>query len=96
MTRPLTPPKGSTLIVNAIVRTELRAELRSDDNKVLPGFSFTECDPVTESGFAKVVTWKRRTISDAALKELRIVFRLTDAELFTFHYSAPTARSKAR
>ena len=87
MTRPLTPPKKSTLVVNAIIRKELRAEIRSDGNKVLNGFSFDDCDPVTESGFAKEIMWKGRTISNVALKEMRVVFRLTDAELFTFDFS---------
>ncbi|MBI3848932.1 MAG: hypothetical protein HY298_01380 [Verrucomicrobia bacterium] len=96
MTRPLlTPPKKSTLVVNAIIRKELRAELRGDDNKVLPGFSFADCDLVTESGFGKEITWKGRSVCEATLNEMRIVFRLTDAELFTFDYSKTTVQPSA-
>ncbi len=84
MTRPFTPPKESTLIVNAIIQQELRAELRSDGNQVLAGFSFADCEPVTKSGFARVVTWKGRTISDVATSDIRVVFRLTGAELYCF------------
>jgi hypothetical protein len=92
MTRPLTPPKKSTLVVNAILRQELRAEIRNDGNKVVPGFSFADCDPVTESGFAQAVTWNGRVISDVPLKELRIVFRLTGADLFSFDFFGKTGR----
>lgn len=84
MTRPFVPPQKSSLFVNAIVRKELRAELRRDGNNVLKGFTFEDCEPVTKSGLHEEITWKGGKLSDASLQEVRIVFRLTDAELFTF------------
>lgn len=84
MTRPFTPPKKSTLIVNAIIHQELRAEIRTDGNKVMPGFSFADCEPVRDSGYAKAVNWKGRTISEVATEDIRVVFQLAGTELFSF------------
>jgi len=92
MTRPLTPPKKATLVVNAIVHQDLRVEIRNDGNKVVPGFSFDDCDPVAESGFTKEITWKGRVISDVQLEKMRVVFRLTNTKLFTFDFARPLAR----
>jgi hypothetical protein len=79
------------LVVNAVVRQELRAEIRNDGNKVVPGFSFDDCDPVTGSGFGEEITWKGRVVGDAQMEEMRLVFRLTDCQLFTFDFSRPPA-----
>ncbi|MBI5091502.1 MAG: hypothetical protein HZB26_03560 [Candidatus Hydrogenedentes bacterium] len=83
MTRPF-EVKRRGLTLNAKVQGEVRAELRTDNNKAIAGYSFDDCDPVTASGFAVPVTWKGQPLAECAESEARIVFRLTRAELFTF------------
>ncbi len=83
MTRPVSP-NGRRLFVNARVAGSIRVELRSDDNKVLEGWGFDACDPVTSSAFAQEITWGGRSLRDAPQEELRLVFQLHNAELFTF------------
>lgn len=83
MTRPA-PTSGSRLTVNAKIEGQITAELRTDDNKPIRGFTFADCQPITKSGFAATVTWQAGEISQAQHPFVRIVFRLENAELFTF------------
>ena len=83
MTRPFgIGHRGLTL--NARIHGEIRAELRTDTNKVVPGWSLDDCDPLTASGYSLPVTWKGKPLPDCAEREVRVVFRLVNAELFTF------------
>jgi hypothetical protein len=83
LTRPFLPG-GRRILVNARIIGELRAEVRTDDNKTVEGWSLDDCDPVTSSGFASEVTWQGKSLSSLAQDEIRILFRLTNAELFAF------------
>ncbi|MFH1744140.1 MAG: hypothetical protein ABIH23_34490 [bacterium] len=89
ITRPFTPPGQSTLTVNATIENELRAELRTDGNKIIPGFSLEDCDPITESGFKQEIRWRGKTISEVPEREMRIRFQLSQSELFTFDLAGP-------
>jgi hypothetical protein len=83
MTRPFAP-EGRRLVVNAGIEGELRAELRTDGNKVIEGWSFEDCDPLAETGFAGELTWKGRSLGEVKEPEVRVLFRLTKTDLFTF------------
>ena len=83
LTRPFVPGKRR-ILVNARITGELRAEVRTDNNKTVEGWSLDDCDPVTSSGFASEVTWQGKSLSSLAQNEIRILFRLTNAELFAF------------
>jgi hypothetical protein len=83
MTRPV-PTANSRLTVNAKVAGSITAELRTDNNKPIPGFEFADCVPVTKSGFAVPLTWKSGELAQTPEAFARIVFRLQNAELFTF------------
>ncbi|MBX3437258.1 MAG: hypothetical protein KF861_07210 [Planctomycetaceae bacterium] len=83
MTRPLVPG-GRQLRINAVIRGRVTAELRTDGNRPIPGFTFDDAIPVTESGFAQTVAWKSGGLDRAPEEFVRILFRLDDAELFTF------------
>lgn len=83
MTRPV-PTAGGRLTVNAKVSGSITAELRTDDNKPIPGFQFDDCVPVTAGSFSAPVTWKNGDLSRAPQPFVRIVFRLHDSELYTF------------
>jgi hypothetical protein len=83
MTRPV-PTANGRLTINAKITGAITAELRTDNNKPIPGFEFADCVPVTASGFAMPVTWKTGELSQSPEPYARIVFRLENAELFTF------------
>lgn len=83
LTRPFVPGKNR-LTVNVRVQGRLTAELRTDNNKPVSGFTLGDCEGVTESGFVREVRWKGGGVGDSPETEVRILFRLEDAELFTF------------
>ena len=83
MTRPFLP-EGRGLVVNAKVKGRISAELRTDGNKPIAGWTFKDCDPLTESGFAQQVKWKGRSLGEVGEREVRVLFRLEGAELFAF------------
>jgi hypothetical protein len=85
LTRPFTPSSQAILRLNAKVEEggEIRAEVRTDFNKPVEGFTFEDSDPVTESGFDRPLTWGGKELSEAEGEDLRLNFRLRNAELFT-------------
>lgn len=83
LTRPF-DVAGRDLFVNARIAGELRAEIRVDNNKTVDGWTFADCDPVTGSGYSLPVSWRGRSLSAFAKKEISINFRLDRAELFSF------------
>ncbi len=88
LTRPFNVA-GQSLTVNAAVSGSVAAEARDDGNKAIKGWSFEECDPLTESSFAAEVTWKRRSLAELGEAEVRIIFKLENASLFTFDLTLP-------
>ena len=88
MTRPVNLPAESRLVVNAIVDGELSVELRTDNNKPIDGFTFADCDAIASSGFDQEVRWDGQAIGKVPVDEVRILFRLTAAQLFTFDLPA--------
>jgi hypothetical protein len=83
MTRPFSP-QGRRLCVNARVQGRLTAELRTDGNETIQGWSFDDCDPLEESGFSQEIAWRGRQICGVPEDEVRLMFRLEGVELFTF------------
>lgn len=83
MTRPVVA-NGQRLTVNAVIRGLITAELRTDNNKPIAGFTFADSLPLTQSGYEQPVQWKSGGFDRAPAGEVRIVFRLDGAELFTF------------
>jgi hypothetical protein len=47
---------------------------------------------VTETGFARELRWKGRKLGDCPEKEVRVLFRLEEAELFSFELEAGHVR----
>lgn len=83
LTRPFLV-NGRNLTINAQVSGHITAELRFDNGHPVPGFTLADSDPVTTSGFAQTVTWKHKQLAEAPQQEVRVLFQLDDAELFTF------------
>jgi hypothetical protein len=87
LTRPMLLPEHAHLTVNAVIEPNqgrLTAELRSDDNQPLEGFTHEDCDPVVATGYAQPITWQGRRLAEAPEREVRIRFALGHAQLFTF------------
>ncbi|MCA9442643.1 MAG: hypothetical protein KC964_17705, partial [Candidatus Omnitrophica bacterium] len=83
LTRPF-EDNGGRLVINAAIDGNLSVELRTDGNKTIEGWSFEDCDPVTESAFEKEITWRGWPLGKVQEQEVRILFRLDGASLFTF------------
>jgi len=58
----------------------------------VPGFTLADCDPLSENGLARELRWKGKALADCTEKEVRVLFRLEKAELFTFDLNASPAR----
>lgn len=83
ITRPFAPD-GRRLVVNALVQGEIRAEVRIGNNKPVDGWTFDDSDPLAASGYESELTWGGKSLGAIKETEIRVIFRLTDAELFTF------------
>lgn len=83
ITRPFNPD-GKNLRLNATLNGPLRAELRTDGNKAIEGFSLGDSDPVTGEGFNLPVTWKGRELHEAGVDEVRVLMEFADGEVFAF------------
>jgi len=75
---------GRKVFLNAKIAGILTGELRTDGNRTIKGWSFDDCDPITESGFERELTWRGASLSQCPVQEVRILFRLDNAALFTF------------
>ncbi|MCC6487085.1 MAG: hypothetical protein IT364_06255 [Candidatus Hydrogenedentes bacterium] len=76
--------RGKRLVVNARVTGSIRVELRYGNNKTLEGWSFDDCDPLATTGFASEITWKGKSIGEVQETDVQILFKLDNAELYTF------------
>lgn len=83
LTRPF-DPRSHRLTINANVKGRITAELRTDGNRPIPGFTFADSTPVTTSGFAQPVAWKGGELDLAHEGLVRVLFQLENASLFTF------------
>ena len=76
------------MVVNCTVEPDaggaVAAELRTDDNKPIHGFTLDDCDDVTQSGFEQTVRWRGKDLSEADTDQFRILFRLKEAAIYTF------------
>lgn len=85
LTRPF-PVEGRNLSVNTVIGKggKLAAELRTDGNKTIEGYSLEDCDAVEASGYAQKILWKGKSLSDSPEEEVRVLFELEGAELYSF------------
>lgn len=88
LTRPFIVPANATLTLNAKVRGAIRAELRTDGNKTIENWALDDFDLVTEHGFAQAATWRGKNLGEVEGEEVRLLFELDDAEVFSFDLNA--------
>jgi hypothetical protein len=64
----------------------IRVRVLDANGKVVPGFSFDECEPITGDGLALPVRWKK-PLSEMKVNNVRLEFEITNAKLFAFRAS---------
>ncbi|MAE67597.1 MAG: hypothetical protein CMJ18_25355 [Phycisphaeraceae bacterium] len=77
--RPLTLPDRPGIAINAdncTASRTIRLELRRKSGRVIPGFSFRNCVPVTRSGLRRNVEWKNRDVRQLAGREIVVAAEL--------------------
>ena len=66
---------------------EVRVEILRANHKKLPGFSFNDADPITESGTSQVVTWNGSSdVSALASQPIKLRFYFKNAKLYSFQF----------
>jgi hypothetical protein len=108
LTKPLTWP-GGDLLLNADPRRHLTAhrgfcsgqvsvELRDEQNRPIPGYTWTDAVPVTgntgnaEDGSARVEWSGNRSADGLAGRRVRLAFKLNDAHLYSFRAKEPRTK----
>ncbi|MEW6755918.1 MAG: hypothetical protein AB1505_33810, partial [Candidatus Latescibacterota bacterium] len=83
---------GSRLVVNCDCRRGwLRAELRDQADRPLPGFSEAQCDVVYTDSVRHAVTWQGRgDLGHLVGRPLRLRLRLGDGEIYSFGFADET------
>jgi hypothetical protein len=84
-TRPVTL-EGGRLYLNAVASAgEIRAEITERDGRtVVPGWGFDQCTAVTGDRLKVEVRWVGRDLAELRDRKVRIRFRLTNADLYSF------------
>jgi hypothetical protein len=66
---------------------EVRVEILKANHKKLPGITFDDADPITESSLAHVVSWNGRSdVSALAGKTIKLRFYFKNAKLYSFQF----------
>lgn len=81
-----TPPITANLAgmtINAGVKGELRVRLLDEDGKPLPGFDWSDCEPLRGDSVRHLVRWKGDPVTVSG-KPLRLQFSLTHGRLYGF------------
>jgi hypothetical protein len=78
--------EGDALRVNAYARRgKILVEVLDASGRVRPGFSASDCKPVTEDGLRLRVRWQKRALSELRSQVIRLRFHLRGrAELYAF------------
>ena len=86
---------GSRLYVNTSMAPiaagpspgEVKVEILRANHKKLPGFSFDDADPITESSTAQPVSWNGNSnVSALAGKPIKLRFYFKNAKLYSFQF----------
>ena len=70
----------------------LRVEVLDEQERSLPGFGLSECDPITGNETRRAVTWKgKSSLSSLSGKTIRLRFHLRNAALYAFQFTSGSA-----
>lgn len=91
---------GGRLVLNydAGATGEVRAELRDESNRPLPGFTLEECKPLFGNRVHGEVTWGKGTPASApADRPLRLHLQIRNADVYAFEFRpSPESRRAVR
>jgi hypothetical protein len=90
---------GRSLILNydAGATGEVRAELRDETDRPIPGFTLAECRPLFGNQVHGVVTWaKQSDVSEPAAKPLRLHLVIRNADVYAFEFRKPSSAALGR
>ncbi len=87
LTKPFTFT-GGKLALNVVSKGPTRVELQDTSGKVLPGFAFTDCAPITGDFIDHTVNWRGGSLATHAGKPVRLKFELKDADVFAMKFNA--------
>ena len=84
-TRRLIWPGGELLVNGEASQGELRVRVSDEKRKILEGFDYQDCEPLTGSGVRQKVQWKNANINELKGRVIRLEFQMTGVvDLFTF------------
>lgn len=87
-TRKLIWPGGDLLINANAGDGELRVRVSGENRKVLGGFDYPDCQPLTGRGVRQKVSWKNGNLDRLKGQSIRLEFQMTgQVDLFTFSAS---------
>lgn len=76
---------GGKLVINADADGgELKVRVSDPQRKVIEGFDYDDCVPVTTDDVAHEIRWKAANLDSLAGRDIRLEIYLRNAELFTF------------
>ena len=89
---------GRELEINAdAAGGRIRVELQDQQGQPLPGYSFDDCDPLTDDSVHHVVTWRGQSdLTLLAGPPRKLCFEINDAHLFAFQFIYPGPSPQAR
>lgn len=90
ITRQIKWPGGKLFVNAAAADGELKVRVSDANRKVLPGFDYADCVPLTADSLSHEVQWQQPTIQSLAGQTIRLEFYLRDADLFTFRAGEPS------
>ncbi len=75
------------LNLNASALGEVKVELRDEAGRVLPGFSFADCDPSWGNDTARTITWNAKgDVGPISGRSIRVAFAMRSAKLYAFQF----------
>ena len=84
-------PKDADLRINYQAMTgKMLVQLSDEEGKVLPGFSFRECYPMTGDEVYAKPRWKKKRLRSVVGKWVRLEFRLFCTRLFAVRWNSQT------
>ncbi|MDP4285727.1 MAG: hypothetical protein Q8891_15020 [Bacteroidota bacterium] len=88
VTRPISfQGKQLSLNFSTSAAGSIQVEIQDTNGNPLPGFTLQDCSPVFGDTIERTVTWNNSTdVSSLAGKQVRLMFVLKDADLYSFQF----------
>ena len=86
--------KGDELEINYSTSAagEIRVELQDRNGKPVEGFARSDCEPIYGDHIERVVRWKDADLGKLSGQVVRLVFFMSDADLYSLRFRAAASR----